>query len=392
MLTFVPLMALALSLILYVHKTTSEQGLYSIAKQTMAKNLDWTEKYVASLAVPSQEIGGYIATQMLHNGNARSDKYLVDMMLERVRYAAHIYSIYVGKPDGSFLLAGWRPLRMQHNAPMWLYVKEISCNNGQRHASEIWIDPDNRELRFENELVHDKYDPRLRPWFQQVVATGHESWTSPYIFHMTNKAGVTYALPVKDKGKEVIAIVGVDLKVDTISEFLNNNRFSDNSVNFILTEQGAIISHPELVSRLAENDIPTINDVNDQVLLAGMGEYLESEAFTNGDKFFSIINSATGQRDIIFKSISSTKGDRFIIGEHVPESDYLAAIKKSNQQSLLISGTLLLCFIVVSSYLARNIARPIQNLSNFALRIKNLDFDATIENDSKIVEINTTMA
>lgn len=392
MLTFVPLMALALTLILYVNKTTSEQGLYSIAKQTMAKNLDWTEKYVASLAVPAQEIGGYIATQMLHEGNARSDKYLVDMMLERVRYAEHIYSIYIGKPDGSFLLAGWRPLRMQHNAPMWLYIKDISFNDGQRNASETWIDPDNRETRFQYDLPHDNYDPRQRPWFQKVVTTNHESWTSPYIFHMTNKAGITYALPVEDKGNDVIAIVGVDLKVDTISEFLNNNRFSENSVNFILSEEGAIISHPDLVYRLAENEIPTINDVNDQVLLAGMGEYLRSEAFTNGEKFFSIIPSETGQRDIIFKSISSTNGDRLIIGEHVPESDYLATIKKSNQHALLISGILLLCFIVVGSYLSRNIARPIQNLSNFALRIKNLDFDATIKNDNKIVEINTTMA
>lgn len=392
MLTFVPLLAVALVLILYINKNASEQGLYAIAKQTMAKNLDWTERYVASLAVPAQEIGGYIATQMLHNGNARSDKYLVDMMLERIRYADHIFSIYVGKPDGSFLLAGWRPFHMQHNAPQWLYVKEIALIDGRRRASETWIDPENRENSQRHELPHDTYDPRQRPWFQKAVANKHESWTSPYIFHMTNKAGITYASPIYTKNSDVVAIVGVDLKIDTISAFLNSNRFSANSVNFLLTDQGGIISHPDLVSRLAENDIPTINDVRDPVLLAGMGEYLRSTAFTTGEKFFSIISSQAGQRDIIFKAINIGNGDRFIIGEHVPESDYLAAIKKSNQQALFISGIVLICFIAVGVYLARTIARPIQNLSNFALRIKNLDFDATINSSNKIVEINTTMA
>ncbi|MDY0190599.1 MAG: cache domain-containing protein [Desulfuromonas sp.] len=391
MLTFVPLLALALVLILYVNKSTSEQGLYSIAKQTMAKNINWTERYVASLAVPAQEIGGYIATQLLENGNARSDKYLIDMMLERIRYADHINSIYIGKPDGAFLLVGWRPRYYQRSAPQWLYSKQISVIKGQRYASEQWINPDNRQIRQSHQLLDDTYDPRQRPWFQKALAMQHECWTSPYIFSMTNKAGITYAAPINDSNNAIAAVVGVDLKVDTISAFLSNNRFSTNSVNFLLTAQGDIISHPDLVANLAENDIPTIQDVHDPILVAGMREYLSSAAFHRGENFFSIIDSPAGPRDIIFKAIKIGCSDSFIVGEHVPESDYLAIMKKSNQQALFISGIVLVCFIAVGGYLARTLARPIQNLSNFALRIKNLDFDATINNNSKIVEINTTM-
>ena len=61
LLTFIPLLALSIVFILFIIRDASQKSLYSVAKETMSRNLDWTERYVGSMVAPAQEIGSYIS-------------------------------------------------------------------------------------------------------------------------------------------------------------------------------------------------------------------------------------------------------------------------------------------------------------------------------------------
>ena len=390
--TFVPLLCLSVLLILLVVKKTSEDGVYHIAKTTMAKNMDWTERYVQSIILPAQETGGYLSTEIAENSHGLTDAHLIDLMLERVRYADHLHSLYIGKPDGTFLLAGWRPLFLRYGNPKWLYVKRVYFAGSHRLEVEQWVDPQDRSHRLTQPPVEALYDPRVRPWFRTVAKEGRDQWTQPYIFYMTNKAGITFSSPIFSPQGDLYGIVGADIKIDTVSAFLNQNRFSTNSVNFLLLDDGTVISHPSLVDHLQENEIPHVLKIGDMVLADAFSNYLSSPEYRSADKYFAVIHSNQEKIDIVFKRHAAGNGYPLILGEYVPETDYLSVLRDAGHHSVLIGLILLGGFTLLSIYISRILSAPILELSHSVERVKNLDFQAGLLNKTKITEIGTTIS
>ena len=391
LLTFLPLLAISIVFILFIIQTSSQRSLYNVAKDTMSRNLDWTERYVQSMVVPAQEIGSYLSRQIYLEGLVMNDEALSEIMLERLKYSPHLYSLYVGRPDGSFILSGWRPYRMRQGAELWLYIRRINTALGYRRVTETWVNPKDFAERQTLDCPGETYDPRSRPWYKKVASELHDSWTAPYIFYMTQKAGITYASPVLNAAGVLQGIVGVDLRLNTLAKFLAENRFSPHSISFIFTDRGEILSHPNLINQLKINEIPSLESMNDPILLKGYATYLQSREYAPGQKLFLVVQTPDGPRDVIFKVTDDAEGSRLIIGEHVPESDYLASLQDTNRRALLGITSMLLVALIIGVILARRMAVPITNLSRIANKVKELDFENRIKNESCIEEIHQTI-
>lgn len=392
LLTFIPLLALSIVFILFIIRDASQKSLYSVAKETMSRNLDWTERYVGSMVAPAQEIGSYISHHIYNkDAVALDDLALSDVMLERLKYSPHLYSLYVGRPDGSFVLAGWRPRKIGHVEEWWLYIHRIRVDNGQRVCTETWVNPEDFSDRHTQKMMDDPYDPRVRPWYRKVAAEARDSWTAPYIFYTTQKAGITFASPVFDPSGEIQGIVGVDLRLETLAKFLDENKFSSHSVSFIFTDQGDILSHPNLINQLKINEIPSLETMDDPILQEGFQIYRKSQKYRSGERLFTVIPSDQGPQDIIFKVTNNAEGRRLIIGEHVPESDYLASLQSTNRQAFLSACTMLFVAVIAGIIFARRMADPIRNLSLLADKVKALDFSAIPTRTSCLLEIHQTI-
>ncbi len=64
------------------------------------------------------------------------------------------------------------------------------------------------------------YDPRQRPWYSGAAESGNQYWTDIYIFFTDQKPGITAAYPIKDDQEELIGVIGIDVALDELSNFL----------------------------------------------------------------------------------------------------------------------------------------------------------------------------
>lgn len=386
--TITPLLVVSIALILLIVQSSTQKSLYEVASDTMSRNADWTERYLKTMVTPAQEIGSYVTRQV---ALGEDDWALAEVMLERLKYSSHLYSMYIGRPDGSFILAGWRPYHMQNDQPLWLFIKKITVEDGQRTVEIVWINPQDMDDREVLETPEDAYDPRVRPWYKDVMSAGQSAWTSPYVFYMTGKAGITYAIPIHDDNEQLESVVGIDLQLETLAAFLNKNRFSENSVNFIFTENGKILSHPFLIDHLRKHEIPTLETIDDAVLTTGFKNYKASGFSAEMQAYLTVVDDGEEKRDVVFRTTSMDSGDRLVIGEHVPESDYLVSIRTIQRNALLVSMALMLASLIVGVILAKRMARPIKTLKTMANRVADFDFSSEIHHLSSMEEIHETI-
>lgn len=142
----------------------------------------------------------------------------------------------------------------------------------------------------------------------------------------------------------------VDLNYSAISELCNNNSIGNKGYIFILDEEGNIIYHPK--QQLMYGGLKTEN----------IREIMASEAdhFITGDKLYTI-----------------SKSDK--TGWTVVGAAYTAELLKNNKQAqmmyLLVAAILLLSVIVISSFISREITKPIRQLRDSMSMVEEGQFD-----------------
>ena len=100
----------------------------------------------------------------------------------------------------------------------------------------------------------DNYDPRLRPWYQGAQKAEKIFWTNTYIFFTAQKPGITVAEPYFNAFGDLIGVVGVDIELDQLSVFLEDQQVGKGGLVFIFDKEGKVILvHP---SQETENGLP----------------------------------------------------------------------------------------------------------------------------------------
>ncbi|WP_413206785.1 methyl-accepting chemotaxis protein [Rhodospirillum sp. A1_3_36] len=88
------------------------------------------------------------------------------------------------------------------------------------------------------------YDPRVRPWYKQVVATGTVALTEPYIAASTQKLVVTAAAPVLRNGA-LAGVVGADFAITTLQTMLSGINLNGLGESFLVDGTGKILVHAQ---------------------------------------------------------------------------------------------------------------------------------------------------
>lgn len=228
------------------------------------------------------------------------------------------------------------------------------------------------------------YDPRERPWYIGAKTTSQAYWTDIYIFFTDQTPGITAAYPVYDDGKELTAVIGIDVALNDLSSFLETLRVGENGVAFIADENGRVVAYPQVDLARAEGEAfrpVQVSEVGESWVMAAYQTYQ-----SNHQQQFTITDS--GQRYIAsFTPITAVIGKEWYIGVVVPEDDFVGNIKRTNQISLLISLLILLLAIIVAIFVSRTISRPIVLLANETRKIANLDLDNRLKISSPISEV-----
>ena len=87
----------------------------------------------------------------------------------------------------------------------------------------------------------DGWDPRERPWYKQALEEKNTIFTRPYIDSITGNVVTTAATPVYE-GPKLIGVVGCDVDISTLSDFVAGLKIAGEGSGFLLTPEGLVMA------------------------------------------------------------------------------------------------------------------------------------------------------
>ncbi|NES70339.1 MAG: hypothetical protein F6K24_36575, partial [Okeania sp. SIO2D1] len=90
--------------------------------------------------------------------------------------------------------------------------------------------------------VVPEYDPRIRPWYQDGIATGKAGWGEMFRSLIDERVEIMATQPVVNNDDNAIALVSATLTFSQLHDFLKNLKISKSGEAFILNRYGQLIA------------------------------------------------------------------------------------------------------------------------------------------------------
>ncbi len=244
---------------------------------------------------------------------------------------------------------------LRHNHPGF-----VNILYGDRRGNFVMVPPQPPE-------IHLLFDPRRRPWYQGALHSREVSWSPVYQFASTRRPGITASLPVVDRQGHIQGVCGIDIDLSTFSTFLANLQISGQGfVSIIENSTGHVVAHPELIKRHPDMDI--------------ISRFSSCLADLRASGRHAGITSCRGK--LWFTAYADYPGNDWSVCITLPESEYLAEIRKIQRTTftLLIAG---LCLASGISYIfTRTLISPMEKLEQGIKKISAGDLDSRVEVNS----------
>ena len=227
------------------------------------------------------------------------------------------------------------------------------------------------------------YDPRQRPWYGGAQETGAQFWTDIYIFFTDQKPGITAAYPIYGDAGALTGVIGIDVALDELSSFLEQQRVGENGFAFIINDKAEIVAFPGIDLAMADGESfrPLhISEIGNDAVTAAFAQFGDR----NGRFTFDMDNTTYIAS---FTPIPEGVAANWQIGILVPEDDFIGTINRTNRVSLVISLGILFIAIILAIVISRSISHPIVQLTKETEQIKAFNLESNLEIDSPIREV-----
>jgi len=239
-----------------------------------------------------------------------------------------------------------------------------------------------------------EYDPVVRGWYKNAKAhPDRVYWGTPYMDASGQGLIISGSRVVRDlstEKREVIGVVGVDIKINTIREEILGFSVYNTGYSFLIDSQGNTIAHRDL--KPAEGTDWTSGDLKNPITVYE-GEVFESvmEKMLNGESGVEVVNYGNTTKFVGFAPIPSTGFSLAIVAD---SEEVLKTVKETekkinekreetiNSIFTLILGTVVVV-LIIGVTLARKIVNPLRHLTQTALEVSQGELDQTIHVLSK---------
>ncbi|MBW4710200.1 PAS domain S-box protein [Roseobacter sp. YSTF-M11] len=300
-----------------------------------------------------------LATRLAENEVIASDNFeqLEKLLFQQLQISPQFAGVFYGDETGNFVYV------MRSDGPGPFRSKIVMWEDGQRTTDLIWRD-DRYAIVEERADPTDTYDPRERLWYQTASEKLTSIWTDPYIFFTSQKPGITAASPVFDPFGGIRGVVGVDIGIDAISEFLSRLNVGDSGKALILNRNGDVIAHPNQELIRTQNTDGTFRFVN----IAEIGDPVARAAFGHLDSTAEVsvereVSSRFGLGDSTFVSTLMpviSEELPWTIAVYAPEADFTGEIKANRSQNVWIAASIALISGIFGLVLANYIHKPVR--------------------------------
>lgn len=265
--------------------------------------------------------------------------------------------VYIGRPDGDFLYVS----RTEHDG---VRIKQIERTPIGRTTQLEFRDADGRVADVVSD-PDDDYDPRTRPWYNAALENpGEIAWAEPYVFFTSRELGITASTVIERDGK-VLGVVGADIELQSLSEFLATLREGAEGGTVIVDERGVVISHPD--STLIQDTVDgepvavSVTSLDDPYARSAIGALIERGAGADTVEFRG------GAGDSLVSARAVPVGDStWTIAVYGPVDDFIGGLADARARErwlILAVGALSVLMVAV---LALPATRSIRDLESWA--------------------------
>jgi signal transduction histidine kinase/CheY-like chemotaxis protein len=247
---------------------------------------------------------------------------------------------------------------------------------------------DSRGNRTKVAVVYDDYEPLTEPWYKDAVKVGKPIWSSVYNWNGEDLAGyisITATSPIYNRKHQLVGVIGVDLLLASISDFLQQLKISPTAKTFIIERDGLLIA-----SSSTEKPFTLVNGVAKRLSATNSSDsQIQTTAKYLQQKFgnFQAIKDEQkldfqlqGKRQ--FVRVTSWKdeyGLDLLVVTTIPESDFMAQIDANTQTTIILCILALLVAVWLGLITSRWINQPILHLGKASVAIAQGDLNQKIE-------------
>jgi phosphoserine phosphatase RsbU/P len=250
--------------------------------------------------------------------------------------------------------------------------------DGKIRIEEIPLDTKGRSYQYSTDAQGNRdrllsvqdYDPYDEAWFANTLQSKKPNWSEIYNWDgYPQILSISANQPVYDSGKNLIGVLGVDLKLSTISDFLSQLKIGKSGKAFILERSGLLVASsvkepPFLMVAGKAQRLPALKSRDSDIRLttASLQSNLGDFKTLQGDHRLAL--KIAGQKKYVQIGAWRDKlGLDWLVVMVVPESDFMAQIHANTQRTALLSVLALLIATALGILTARWISNPILRLS-----------------------------
>lgn len=275
----------------------------------------------------------------------------------QILQSKHMTFISVALPDGRYINGARAP-----------------GSNGQTNVASNFLDgeltlasyapnPDGSIGHRISELT--PYDPRQRPYMVAALRDpGQLAWGAIHRYVGLPDFGISMSLAVTDDLGNIVAVCGVDMALEEISEFIADIPLGNAGVAYLADEEGKLIATSSATLPFVDPDTPSV-----RLALATHPNALLREVSLHNvtNEPLSRTLDVQGQRYLAnIRRLDLGHGQHWQLGVLLPEQEFVGKTVKTTRQALGLMLMILVLLALCGALLGGLIARPIENISQLA--------------------------
>lgn len=221
-----------------------------------------------------------------------------------------------------------------------------------------------------NVIMQRDHDPRLEAWYARTGAARRPLWSEVYAWgESPDLLSVAFNRPIWDRNQQMVGVVGADLLLSKITDFLRTLQPSATGQVFIVEPDGRLIasSATEPLAKIVAGEAQRLNVLSSRdPLIRATATQIKQQfgSFQSIQSPQSIkIKLATDRLFVRITPWQDAMGLNWYVVVVVPESDFMAQIHANTRLTWLLCAVALMVTLVLGIYTSRWIIYPIQQLS-----------------------------
>ena len=334
------IVAAIIAVTLYSYRSNRNDAL--ALSQNLVEVLDQrVQAEVESYLDPAARAVRTLAGMRPDDGLASGWPLLERLALQLLRDRPQLASLYVGDPQGNFLM-------VQRSPEGALDTKLIEQDGAQRQIT--WYRRDDAgQVATVEEDPGDTFDPRTRPWYDGAAAADGLFWTDVYVFFTSQEPGLTVSRALRGEGGELLGVAGGDITLAALSSFLADLELGASGRALIVDGAGRLVAFPDparIVDRsdgdyrpaqMATIGDPVLTEAYDRIRVAGAGR--------------SIVEIDTQRYIVAAAALAEPAAQDWWLLLVIPEDDLVGFVAANSRRTLLLSSGIVALAICLAGLL-----------------------------------------